>query len=142
MAIHLAKIYFDAATAGNPGESVGAVIIVTDDERLVFEQYLGELDNHSAEWATFDFALSCALEHNVSNALVFTDSKLIEDSMNQEAVKNEKFKHYYSQIMTKAPMFELMFVKWVPRAQNKEANHYAQQALYKMVMQSKRRKSK
>ena len=44
--------------------------------------------------------------------------------------------------MTKAPMFELMFVKWVPRAQNKEANHYAQQALYKMVTQSKRRKSK
>ena len=117
MARHLAKIYFDAATAGNPGESVGAVIIVTDDERLVFEQYLGELDNHSAEWATFDLHYR-VLEHNVSNALVFTDSKLIEDSMNQ-AVKNEKFKHYYSQIMTKAPMFELMFVKWVPRAQNK-----------------------
>ena len=142
MAKHLAKIYFDAATAGNPGESVGAVIIVTDDERLVFEQYLGELDNHSAEWATFDFALACALEHNVSNALVFTDSKLIEDSMNQQSVKSAKFKPYFSQIMAKAPMFELIFVKWVPRAQNKEANHYAQQALYKMTTQTKRGKSK
>ena len=86
MARHLAKIYFDAATAGNPGESVGAVIIVNDDERLVFEQYLGELDNHSAEWATFDFALSCALEHNVSNALVFTDSKLIKKLLKMKSL--------------------------------------------------------
>lgn len=29
--------------------------------------------------------------------------------------------------------FELMFVKWVPREQNKEANQYAQQALYKLT---------
>ncbi|MCE3315758.1 ribonuclease H, partial [Staphylococcus aureus] len=29
--------------------------------------------------------------------------------------------------------FDLMFVKWVPRDKNKEANQHAQQALYKLI---------
>ena len=29
--------------------------------------------------------------------------------------------------------FDLLFVKWIPREQNKEANQHAQQALYKLI---------
>ena len=136
----LAKIYFDAATGGNPGLSSCAVVIVTEDERYVFEKNLGILDNHSAEWAAFEFALNCAIDLKIDNALVFTDSKLIEDSMNKGQVKNKKFKHYFEQIQALETNFDLLFVRWVPRNQNKEANHHAQQALYKNTQQEKKRK--
>lgn len=135
----MAKIYFDAATAGNPGLSSCGVVIVTEEERYVFENDLGLLDNHSAEWSAFEFALQCAINLEVKNALVFTDSKLIEDSMDREQVKNIKFKSYLDKILNLADAFELMFVKWVPRNQNKEANHYAQQALYKNTQQKRKR---
>ena len=52
----------------------------------MFTHDLGELDNHSAEWAMI-YALEHARELNVRNALLHTDSKLIEDSVNSGRVK-------------------------------------------------------
>ena len=34
--------------------------------------------------------------------------------------------------------FDLMFVKWVPRDKNIEANQHAQQALYKLINKKNR----
>lgn len=74
-----------------------------------------------------------ARELKVSNALLFTDSKLIEDSMMQGKVKNAKFKVYFENIEILEQSFDLMFVRWIPRKQNKEANQLAQQTLYKLT---------
>ena len=104
-----------------------------ESERHVFTHDLGEMDNHSAEWAAMLHALEHARELNVINALLYTDSKLIEDSVNSGRVKNAKFKPYFDNMEILEQSFELMFVKWVPREQNKEANQYAQQALYKLT---------
>jgi len=131
----MAKIYFDAATKGNPGRSACAVVIKEESERHVFTHDLGELDNHSAEWAAMIYALEHARELNVRNALLHTDSKLIEDSMLQGKVKNTKFKVYFENIEILEQSFDLMFVKWIPRKQNKEANQLAQQTLYKLTSQ-------
>ncbi|BBD90017.1 ribonuclease HI family protein [Staphylococcus caprae] len=129
----MAKIYFDAATKGNPGRSACAIVVKEESERHVFTHDLGEMDNHSAEWAAMLHALEHARELNVINALLYTDSKLIEDSVNSGRVKNAKFKPYFDNMEILEQSFELMFVKWVPREQNKEANQYAQQALYKLT---------
>ena len=58
-----------------------------ESERHVFTHDLGEMDNHSAEWAAMLHALEHARELNVINALLYTDSKLIEDSVNSGRVK-------------------------------------------------------
>lgn len=129
----MAKIYFDAATKGNPGRSACAIVVKEESERHVFTHDLGEMDNHSAEWAAMLHALEHSRELNVINALLYTDSKLIEDSVNSGRVKNAKFKPYFDNMEILEQSFELMFVKWVPRDQNKEANQYAQQALYKLT---------
>ncbi|MFW3590743.1 ribonuclease HI family protein [Staphylococcus caprae] len=129
----MAKIYFDAATKGNPGRSACAIVVKEESEGHVFTHDLGEMDNHSAEWAAMLHALEHARELNVINALLYTDSKLIEDSVNSGRVKNAKFKPYFDNMEILEQSFELMFVKWVPRDQNKEANQYAQQALYKLT---------
>ncbi|KIJ86160.1 ribonuclease H [Staphylococcus saprophyticus] len=134
----MAKIYFDAATAGNPGESASAVVIITEEERFHYTKSLGQMDNHSAEWASFQFALECAIAHNITTGLVYTDSKLIEDSFNRGNVKNEKFKSYYNKIIKLEQKFELLFVRWVPRNQNKEANHHAKQSLYQITKHNKK----
>ncbi|WP_053018312.1 ribonuclease HI family protein [Staphylococcus haemolyticus] len=129
----MAKIYFDAATRGNPGRSACGIVIKENDEKYVYTHDLGELDNHSAEWAALIHALEHARELNVINALLYTDSKLIEDSVNQGFVKNARFKPYYENLEILEKSFELVFVKWVPREQNKEANQMAQQALFKLT---------
>ncbi|MFW3611648.1 ribonuclease HI family protein [Staphylococcus caprae] len=129
----MAKIYFDAATKGNPGRSACAIVVKEESERHVFTHDLGEMDNHSAEWAAMLHALEHARELNVINALLYTDSKLIEDSVNSGRVKNAKFKPYFDNMEILEQSFKLMFVKWVPREQNKEANQYAQQTLYKLT---------
>lgn len=129
----MAKVFFDAATKGNPGRSACAVVVKEESERHVFTHDLGEMDNHSAEWAAMLHALEHARELQVSNALLYTDSKLIEDSINRGNVKNLKFKPYFDNIKILEQSFELMFVKWLPRNQNKEANQLAQQALYQLT---------
>ena len=83
----MAKIYFDAATKGNPGRSACAIVVKEESERHVFTHDLGEMDNHSAEWAAMLHALEHARKLNVINALLYTDSKLIEDSVNSGRVK-------------------------------------------------------
>ncbi|MEJ7324123.1 reverse transcriptase-like protein, partial [Staphylococcus epidermidis] len=88
---------------------------------------------HSAEWSAFIHALEHARELNVSNALLHTDSKLIEDSVNQGYVKNARFKPFFENMEILEASFDLLFVKWVPRDKNKEANQLAQQALYKLI---------
>ncbi|MBF2757244.1 MULTISPECIES: ribonuclease HI family protein [Staphylococcus] len=133
----MAKIYFDAATKGNPGRSTCGIVIKEDDKKYVYTHDLGEMDNHSAEWAALIYALEHARELNVMNALLYTDSKLIEDSVNQGFVKNIRFKPYFENLEILEQSFELLFVKWVPREQNKEANQHAQQALFKLTKRKK-----
>ncbi|WP_251517078.1 MULTISPECIES: ribonuclease HI family protein [Staphylococcus] len=129
----MAKIYFDAATAGNPGESFGAVVIITEDNRFHYEQSLGTLDNHSAEWATLIYAMECAIKHQIDTAIIYTDSQLVEDSIERGRVKSEKFRPYFNQAIKLSQQFDLFFVNWIPRNKNKEANHHAKNALYKFT---------
>lgn len=129
----MAKINFDAATKGNPGRSACAIVIKEEDQHYVFTHDLGEIDNHSAEWAACIHALEHARELKVNNALLYTDSKLIADSVEAGFVKNAKFKPYFEQLEILEQDFDLLFVKWVPRDQNKEANQHAQQALYNIL---------
>ncbi|GGI39790.1 ribonuclease HI family protein [Mammaliicoccus stepanovicii] len=127
------QIYFDAATKGNPGESCCAVVIIIDGLRHQFTKSLGLLDNHRAEWEAFIYSLEEAKNLNVKNALIYTDSKLIADSIDKNYVKNKAFKPYFEQYKSIEQKFDLIFVKWIPRAQNKESNHLAQAALRKYL---------
>ncbi|HCT9005732.1 TPA: ribonuclease H, partial [Staphylococcus aureus] len=52
----MAKINFDAATKGNPGISTCAVVIKEDEQHFTYTHELGEMDNHTAEWAACIYA--------------------------------------------------------------------------------------
>ncbi|SUK13979.1 RNase HI [Staphylococcus agnetis] len=129
----MAKIYFDAASQGNPGLSTYGVVIVENHQRYIFADVIGEKENHEAEWEALLIALKQAQNLNVTNALIHTDSKLIEDAVNREFVKNAKYKHYLTSYLALSNTFDLCFVKWIPREQNKEANMLAQTKLYQFT---------
>ncbi|MDT3918227.1 ribonuclease H, partial [Staphylococcus saprophyticus] len=44
----------------------------------------------------------------------------------------------YNEIIKLEQKFELLFVRWVPRNQNKEANHHAKQSLYQITKHNKK----
>lgn len=54
----MAKIYFDAASQGNPGLSTYGVVIVENHQRYVFADVIGEKENHEAEWEALLIALN------------------------------------------------------------------------------------
>lgn len=116
-----------------PVKAVAPLLLKTITIIIFIRIISGLLDNHSAEWAAFIRALEYARELNVTNALLYTDSKLIEDAMLKDNVKNIKFKPYLDQVKILEPSFDLLFVKWIPREQNKEANHHAKQTLYQYI---------
>ncbi|GEP78413.1 ribonuclease HI family protein [Staphylococcus carnosus] len=129
----MAKIFFDAAVKGNPGPASIAVVIVEKSNHQIYTKDISPTDNHSAEWEAFIFALECAEQQEVDTALVSTDSKLVVDSLEKGFTKNEKFKSYLMEAAKKMKVFDLCLINWIPRAQNKEANHHAQQALYQQL---------
>ncbi|WP_323702356.1 ribonuclease HI family protein [Mammaliicoccus sp. Dog046] len=131
------QIYFDAASKGNPGESVCASVIIIDNDRIQFTKDLGIMDNHRAEWEGFIYSIERAIELEVKNALIYTDSKLIGDSIDKGFVKNEMFKPYFLKFKQLESNFDLIFVKWIPRAQNREANQLAQTKLRKVLKSKK-----
>lgn len=138
----MAKIYFDAATKGNPGMSTYGVVIVDEQQRFQYSDVIGEKENHEAEWEALLVALNQAARLNITNALIYTDSKLIEDAVQRKFVKNIKYKNYLNQYLKISQQFELCFVKWVPREQNKEANMLAQTKLHQYSKQNKIQKNK
>ncbi|WP_141707522.1 RNase H family protein, partial [Staphylococcus aureus] len=71
----MAKIDFDSATKGKPGKSTCAIVIKEDEQQYIYTHELGEMDNHTAEWAACIYAMKHARELNVSKALLYTDSK-------------------------------------------------------------------
>ncbi|MEL0538734.1 ribonuclease HI family protein [Staphylococcus debuckii] len=129
----MAKIYFDAAVKGNPGPASVAVVIAEESEHQIYTKDIPSTDNHSAEWEAFIYALECAKAQHVETALVATDSKLVADTLEKGFTKNEKFKAYLFEAAKKMKDFDLCLINWIPRAQNKEANHHAQQALYQQL---------
>lgn len=135
--ISMPQIYFDAATKGNPGESSCSSVIIIDNERHYFTKNIGVMDNHRAEWEALIFSIQNAIDLNVKNALIYTDSKLVGDSIEKDFVKNEMFKCYFNEFKQLERAFDLIFVKWIPRSQNKEANQLAQQALRKKLKSKK-----
>jgi len=125
----MAQIFIDAATRQNPFESSIGYVIRTDDSVLEFGQYLGEMENHEAEWNSLIEALKQAAALNLTTVLIKSDSKIVVDSINKNFVKNQKFKHYLNAYQELEKQFDLLIINWIPRNQNKHADHIARHYL-------------
>lgn len=127
----MTRAYIDAAASMKPKMAAGAVVFKDDGMDLEFTRFLGEMDNHEAEWATLDFAVEKAIEQSITSLIVYTDSKIIADSFDKNHVKHPVFRKYFDSISANLNRFDLFLISWTPRGKNRRADERAKELLYR-----------
>ncbi|AYW48568.1 ribonuclease HI [Tetragenococcus osmophilus] len=135
------KAYIDASTKGNPGPSGGGIVLLNNE---LYEQdsfaFSDLLTNHQAEFAVFSYLLDdlCERHLHTQTILVYTDSKILAQTIQKNYTKNPEFKKFLNEIQIKLQNFSLLFIKWIPEANNKGADHLARQGLQKALKSENR----
>lgn len=125
------EIYIDAASAGNPGPSGIGIYIKGEGHQLKISEYIGETNNHIAEFSALIRGLEEAVKLGSQLVSMRSDSKIVVSSLEKEYVKNEEYKPYLERALQLAEEIELFFIKWIPDSQNKAADALAREAIHK-----------
>lgn len=129
---HLIDVYFDGASAGKCGRSGAGVFINFKDGRVEeLSIPLKEMSNHEAEYEAFLIALDRCLELGITKASFRTDSKLIDEAVEKEHVRNPLFKPYLATALKKMAEFDQFYLKWIPSKSNGNADRLARLAVEK-----------
>lgn len=129
------KAYIDAATKGNPGPSGGGILVVSEKKQMQAAFPLAILTNHQAEFAACSHLLDYLMAQNWTDqiVLIYTDSKILAQTIEKRYTKNPDFKPYLTEIETKLAAFSQVIFKWIPETKNKGADHLARQGLQKAL---------
>lgn len=125
------EIYIDAASAGNPGKSGIGVFIKGEGHNLHISEFIGESDNHSAEFKALIRGLEEAQKLGSQLISVRSDSNIVVSSMEKRYVKKDEFKPLLDEALLLADSFDLFFIKWIPSNENKAADSLARRAIHK-----------
>lgn len=125
------EIYIDAASAGNPGKSGIGVFIKGEGHNLHISEFIGESDNHSAEFKALIRGLEEAKRLGSQLISVRSDSNIVVSSMEKRYVKKDEFKPLLDEALLLADSFDLFFIKWIPSNENKAADSLARRAIHK-----------
>jgi ribonuclease HI len=128
----LIEVYFDGASAGNPGPSGAGVFINVNGKVERFSIPLSEMSNHEAEFHAFLSALEICLQRGFQTVSFRTDSELVNRAVEKEFVKNKLYAPLLEKALKLIDEFELFFLKWVPSSENKNADQLARSAIHKL----------
>jgi ribonuclease HI len=135
-------IYFDGASRGNPGRA-GAGIWITDGEgRKISEvsRYLGHKTNNEAEYWALLLGLREAKRLGGETLQIFTDSELVERQIRGVyRVRDLNLKALYQTVLQSLKTFSSFEIESIPREENKEADHLANQAIQRRIAKEKGR---
>lgn len=136
------KAYIDAATKGNPGPSGAGIMLIGKNLYIQKSFPLPNQSNHQAEFASFCLLLDYLLENQLQNQtiMVYTDSKIVAQTIDKNHTNNSDFKKYLQEIQEKVTNFPLLIVQWIPESKNKGADNLARQGLQKALQLQNRRK--
>ena len=124
--------YVDGASRGNPGDAAYGVRVISrgGDEQAAFGGFLGTRTNNYAEYSGLLAALTWALEHNVDDLEVVSDSELMVKQMNGKyRVKSLKLKPLFEEARTMARQLERFRIRHVLRHENVDADRLANAAI-------------
>ena len=125
------EIYFDGASAGNPGPSGAGVFINANGKVERFSMPLPEMSNHEAEFHAFIYALELGIQRGFKTVSFRTDSELVDRAVEKEFVKNRLYAPLLDQALKLIEEFDLFFLKWIPSSENKNADQLARSAIHK-----------
>jgi ribonuclease HI len=126
------NIHIDGASRGNPGEAGFGVHVATPDGKAVagLYGYLGRATNNVAEYQALLHALRYAIAHGARRLKVFSDSELVVRQISGAyRVRHPDMIGLHREAAELMRRFEEVSVSHVPRAQNREADRLANQAL-------------
>lgn len=129
--IFMLEVYIDGASAGNPGPSGIGIFIKGEGQLIKISEYIGETNNHIAEFTALIRGLEEAKKLGSSLVSVRSDSKIVVASVEKQYVKNELYQPLLQQAIRLTEQFDLFFIKWIPDNQNKAADALAREAILK-----------
>lgn len=138
------KIYIDAATHPIYEKSGGGMVIINDSKQTPIPIPLAAKDNHSAEFETLCFALKYCVDHYSKEHLIiiYSDSRLVVDTMEKAFVKKEIFKEYLVTALGYLEQLPPVFIEWLPDQKNKGADNIARTVLFNKLQESKNKGEK
>lgn len=122
----------DGGARGNPGPAGAAFVLQsTDGDTLVRGgRFLGDTTNNVAEYSALLWGLRVAIERGACPLTVYSDSELMVRQLNgQYRVKNEGLKPLYDEACRLMARLGDVRVVHVRRAENKEADALANEAM-------------
>jgi len=125
------EVYIDGASAGNPGPSGIGIFIKGEGHQVQISEYIGETNNHIAEFTALIRGLEEAKKLSTSIVSIRSDSKIVVASIEKQYVKNEEYKPLLDKVIQLTNDFDLFFIKWIPENQNRAADTLARQAIQK-----------
>lgn len=125
------EVYIDGASSGNPGPSGIGIFIKGEGHLIQISEYIGETNNHIAEFKALIRGLEEAFKLKTSLVSVRSDSKIVVSSMEKQYVKSEEYKPLLEKALQLSNEFDLFFIKWIPDNQNKAADTLARYAILK-----------
>lgn len=133
-------LYIDGASRGNPGRAGAGVLMTNGSGGKVVEmsRYLGHKTNNEAEYWALLLGLREAKRLGGKSIHIFTDSELIERQVKGlYRVKNLNLKGLHKMVTQNLKEFSSFDIKSIPREQNQEADHLANQAIQRRIAREK-----
>lgn len=123
------EVFIDAATAGSPKVSAVGVFIRGEGHLIKRNEFVGEMDNHVAEFTALVKGLELAAELTSDMVSIKSDSKVVVDAFEKEFIKNPLYKPLLDEALKLSRSFSYCFIKWIPDSQNRAAHDLAGTAL-------------
>lgn len=129
---HKVIIYTDGASRGNPGSASFGLTVMDQKGKQIFEeaQTLGIATNNEAEYKGIHRALELAVQNNVNDLTIKTDSQLVVRQLKGEyKIKSSNLKQIHNQcilLIKQIPQWNCIHVL---RENNKRADELANLAL-------------
>jgi ribonuclease HI len=127
-----ALLFCDGASSGNPGDSgIGAVLII-DEKRFTFSDFIGKATNNIAEYRALIKGLREAKKHGAATVDIYADSELMVKHISGEyRVKSANLITLYQQVVSLLKDFKSFTITHIPREKNAEADELAKSAILK-----------
>lgn len=123
-------IRFDGASKGNPGRGSCAATLVSDPTIYKTRTSEGSVTNNQAEFHGLLLAISIAKEQGFQDVEFQGDSQLVVKlTAGEWNAKDEKMIRLLAHAKTQLQTIKKWSTKWIPRAQNAEADRLCNEAL-------------
>jgi ribonuclease HI len=126
------SLYIDGGARGNPGPGAIGVVLENEDGEVIYElsKYIGECTNNDAEYTALWTGLQIAVNREIKNVEVFTDSELVAKQVRGEyKVKNDRLRKMHGRVKSLVSNFDQISFTHIKRSANKKADALVNKAL-------------